>query len=492
MPYKTPILIACLLFASVMSYAAQTRASDNYNTWITEGKRGIQQQKQGFQTFKDEADRQFIGFLKAQWKAYDAFNGNVRDPKPKPVRIPKAPTIVEKNPVLITPTAQKILIREKPSGTGIKIEQAVTQGAHYVVGFFGKDLSYSTIKYPKLDLKNNVSNTLISDFWTAVSKSNADIHHKQLQQYRDSLQLTDWGYLLLVNELGKRIYATSPQGQVLFNWYMLLKAGFNARIAYNSYNIYLLIRSHQKLYATEYIAINGKQHYLIQLENKRVKMGRVFTYEGDYPGALKSLDLEVKPMPMFSNKHTQRKLSFAYGKNKYVIHTRYNKYLIDYLRTYPDLDLAFYLNSGVDNTIGNNLLDEFRYIIKGKSTTEAAELLLRFVQTGFTYQTDKQQFGRENYLFIEETLYYPASDCEDRVVLYAWLVKNLLGLELIGLKYPGHVATAVLFEQEVKGEKIIFNGKKYTIADPTYINANLGMEMPSLKGKKRTIISYSQ
>jgi len=60
-------------------------------------------------------------------------------------------------------------------------------------------------------------------------------------------------------------------------------------------------------------------------------------------------------------------------------------------------------------------------------------------------------------------------------------VKELLEIDVIGLKYPGHIATAVKFNDSVKGESIDYQGETYTICDPTYINAQVGIAMPEYK-----------
>ena len=85
--------------------------------------------------------------------------------------------------------------------------------------------------------------------------------------------------------------------------------------------------------------------------------------------------------------------------------------------------------------------------IKGKSQKDAANILIDFVQTAFEYQTDDVQFGYERPLFADETFFYPYSDCEDRSILFAHLVKDLLGLDVVLLYYPGHLATAVKCKQ---------------------------------------------
>ena len=91
-------------------------------------------------------------------------------------------------------------------------------------------------------------------------------------------------------------------------------------------------------------------------------------------------------------------------------------------------------------------------------------------------------------MFPEETLYYPYSDCEDRSILFAWLVHNLLGMDVVGLDYPGHVATAVRFKGKVAGDAVMYNGKRYMVTDPTYINASAGMTMPNFKKNKPGVI----
>lgn len=52
----------------------------------------------------------------------------------------------------------------------------------------------------------------------------------------------------------------------------------------------------------------------------------------------------------------------------------------------------------------------------------------------------KHRFGIERTLFAEEMYYYPYSDCEDRSILFARLVKDLLGLMVVLLYYPGGIS----------------------------------------------------
>ena len=85
----------------------------------------------------------------------------------------------------------------------------------------------------------------------------------------------------------------------------------------------------------------------------------------------------------------------------------------------------------VSDEVASSILPPLQDAIQGKTETDAANILLNFVQTAFLYQTDHEQFGYEKPFFVEETFYYPYCDCEDRAVLYAYLVKELLGLDIV-------------------------------------------------------------
>jgi hypothetical protein len=89
---------------------------------------------------------------------------------------------------------------------------------------------------------------------------------------------------------------------------------------------------------------------------------------------------------------------------------------------------------------------------------------------------------------VDETLLYPASDCEDRSILFAALVRELLGLEVVGLLYPGHMATAVKFNAPGAGDVVQVGGVTWTVADPTYLGADAGQAMPQFKTVTPTLI----
>jgi hypothetical protein len=117
--------------------------------------------------------------------------------------------------------------------------------------------------------------------------------------------------------------------------------------------------------------------------------------------------------------------------------------------------------------------------IDGKKASEAMNFVLSFVQKSFKYEQDNKQFGKEKVMFAQETLYFEKSDCEDRAVLFSYLIKELFDVSVIGVKYEDHMATALYIPLD--GEKVKSGSREFVIADPTYINAIIGETMPKYR-----------
>jgi hypothetical protein len=105
---------------------------------------------------------------------------------------------------------------------------------------------------------------------------------------------------------------------------------------------------------------------------------------------------------------------------------------------------------------------------------------MHFTRYAFLYERDTDVFGREKRFSPEETLLYDYSDCEDRAALFFCLVKEIYNLPMIVLVYPKHVSIAVEFEKPI-GQTIVYNGKKYTVCEPTPKEDFLLQTVASLK-----------
>jgi len=64
-------------------------------------------------------------------------------------------------------------------------------------------------------------------------------------------------------------------------------------------------------------------------------------------------------------------------------------------------------------------------------------------------------------------------------VLFASLVKRLFGISAVGLKYSDHMSTALYIPME--GDSVRVGRRRFVVADPTYINANIGEQIPKYR-----------
>lgn len=480
----------------------------------------MQQQQNEYQEYKDKRDKEFTNFLQSQWKEMDVFKGIKRDPAPKPVAMPVAkpkpePVVVtspqakpqpdytqrpetkpavKPQPIAVvkpTPVIKPVQIKQPPVKPVVKpVVVSVPKGAPAKIDYFGHSLTFYYDRKLKARLSGRLDEKAISNFWSELSKADYDALLAQLNKQRAPLQLNDWSYALLINELAKSIYREQKNEQSLFTWFMLIKANYQARLAYGKYRVFLLLPTQQRLYSVAYFTFDGTRYYALGMDGNKAKPGKVFTYNGQYPGANKVFNMSMNQNLNTRSNKRSRQVGFVYNGKRYNVNVGHDKNTIEYLKTYPQMDIGQYFMSRVNADIGNPLLSQLRNIIKGKSEEEAVNIILLFVQNAFKYKTDQGQFGEENYLFPEETMYYPYSDCEDRSVIFAWLVRSLTGLDVVGLDFPGHIAAAVKFNGRISGDSVRHNGQLYMVTDPTYINASAGMTMPDYKKVKPKVISF--
>lgn len=279
-----------------------------------------------------------------------------------------------------------------------------------------------------------------------------------------------------------------PERKMLV-WFFLNKGGYDAKLGYTKEGVVkVMVPADKELYGVTYYTFSGKRYYVIDVFGKTDDVQSLYTYKGSYPDAANELVLTRMQYPNLGFAGFARELKFEYEGKEYKIQAIANRYSIAFFNNFPQADLAVYTGAKAPDWIDQTILPEIKKIVDGKNPRDAVNIILRFVQTAFEYKTDDIQFGKEKFLFTEETVYYPYSDCEDRSVLFAYLVGKILGFDIIMLDFPGHIAVAVDLGQFNTGAVVEYKGKNYSVTDPTYINATAGMVMPQYRNESPEII----
>ncbi len=476
------LLIAWLLGLPGNGLLAQDQ--DEFQKWLKKDQRE-------FNKFVEQQDRDFAEFLKKNWQSFQTKQGLKSFKKPKPTRIPTAPSkpepkishppnIIEKLP---PPPPKPEPVLPKPPAVTHALKSASFD-------YFSQPVVIAFQKRLHLNLTPPLTNEKISKVWLKLASVDQKEILKQLKNYKTNLALNDWGFVHFVYQTACNLIGNGGQEAIAYTWFLLNKSGYDAKIAFKRNRLFLLMPSLNLMFERPFVVINHQKYYFITFKGNADLKGKILTYRGSYQNANQPLALNINRLPKLPQKAHKRLVHFTYAGKRYTVPLEYDWEVVRFFKNYPQTELKLYFEAPASSYLRYSLLKALRELVKGKNEQNAVNLLLRFVQTGFQYRTDDQQFGHEKYMLPDETVYYPSCDCEDRAVLFAYLVRNVLGLEVIGLDYPNHVATAVRFHSPISGNSITYRGKQFVICDPTYVNADAGMVMPAFKGVIPKVISF--
>jgi hypothetical protein len=316
---------------------------------------------------------------------------------------------------------------------------------------------------------------------------------KALQKRRDELGLSDWGYYLYLRDLSAQLYGDgAPNEQTLWTWFMMMKSGYGARVGYRRNEIFLMLPVKQKIFGRPQMYIDGQRYYLM-VESMN---GSLRTYEGQHSTADRALHLDEASLPAVEASSEQRTVAFTFQDKRHELEIAYNPATVEYLQAYPNVELGVLFRAGVSSEARASIEKALQPLVADRGPRASLNLLLKFAQFATDYQCDQNHFGEERFLFPEETLASDYSDCEDRAVLLAYLVRTLLERQMVGLKWSNHVALAVRAGNGLPAKSsdrtVTVDGATYIFADPTYIGSTLGMEMPVIEGKTPEIIAFGK
>ena len=331
----------------------------------------------------------------------------------------------------------------------------------------------------------NMRENAIADAYEAMCKADYKALVDDCRKVKKEFNLNDWGIFLFVREASKTL-CTDENAAVVMQQFLLNELGYKSKMARRAdrNQMLLFVAADCQVYGHPYFTKDGLNYYNLT-SNESCQF---YMCQEDSPKAKSKLNMQVNHAPalnagMVNSVHKNRSGSVA-------VSVDVPKSLMEFYGSMPQCDYSVYVNAEVNPSVASKVLSTLAPLVNGKGEAEAANLLINFVQTGFQYATDQEQFGYEKPFFVEELFYYPYCDCEDRSVLYSYLVRNLLKLDVVLLDYPNHIATAVCFNENVSGDFVTVGGKKYVVCDPTYIGASIGKAMPQFKNVAAKVLKY--
>lgn len=509
---KRLTLIGLALF-SVATLNAQVeddwlkKMKDEQNNALKEFEQFKQQAYQEYENFRKQANEEYARFMEEAWKSFDTQPAEEPPAKPKPhVPLvdntepspapapdpnsntrPARETVRVPDPVTLTQIPRPDLTQtERPKPIEPIVPSAVPMTAAQNVFLYGSSFPFHLDNYEVPKLKD-ASEKSVAKMWKQLSDPSYDYLIAECLQQRESHNLCDWAYVKLTQQVAEQQFGKGTNEAIVMQMYLLTQSGYQMRIGRDDDNhLLLLMGSKEKIFRYCYYTMGGIKFYILDRKYNKKSM---HVFDHAFPKE-KSLSLALTQPDLQVDKTEERTItSKRYPSVSVTVQT--NRNLIDFYNDYPiNFNWHYYSLASLSPVIKESLYPALRKAIEGKTDLEAANILLNFVQTGFQYQTDDMQFGYERPLYPDETFYYSYCDCEDRSILLSCLVRELLGLEVVLLDYPTHIATAICFNQPVEGDYLVMDGKNYIISDPTYIGAMVGQCAPKYKTISPKVIRF--
>lgn len=482
-----------------LALAASTANAQDFREQYEQFK---QQAQQTYSDFRAEANTKYCEYLKLAWESYKQMPVQ-KKPKEKPVPPVVLPEndktpVVDIRPILLdsvlTPSPIRI-VQPKPIAP-IKDVPTVAPYSHHF-SFYGTLMSARLPQQrdTKLTLLNSsCSKENVAEAWASLSTHAYDNTLRDCLALRSSYRLGDYAYLLMLRSLSENYFGRASNASVMLTAWLFCQSGYKMRLGKANDRLVLLYASNQVIYDVPYYYVDGIECYVLVKKGEKFS-GQITACNVSFPGE-QPLSLEMSESMALTDEESEIRTVKSRRYPNISIDVSVNKNLIafenDYLSSYKDGNFmtrwAMLANTPLQESTAQEIAEQMKPLLSGKTQLEQVEMLLNWVQTGFVYEYDDKVWGEDRAFFAEETLYYPYCDCEDRAILFSRLVRNLVGLKCALVYYPGHLAAAVHFNKEVKGDYLLVNGEKFTIADPTYINAPVGLSMPKMVDKSATAI----
>ena len=447
-----------------------------------------------FEAFRKRINDEYAAMVRKAWGEYNAMRGiPLPDDNPLPPVI--YPMDGEAEPIKDKPMPIDEIIPlpapEPQPAPIVPIEEKPTPSVEERFEF----IFYGTTMRLRLDDKmrfamDGCDENTVAEVWNWLAESEYENTVNDCLALRTKYKLCDWAYLSMLRAMTTEFFGEWGDEATMLTAFIYCQSGYQMRLANGDGRLFMLYASRHTIYGTGYWDVDGEKFYALGECPQQIRI-----CQAAYPKE-KPLSLMITSEQLLTLRQSrQRSLqSRDYADVRATVKT--NENLIAFFDTYPSSMIgddfgtrwAIYANTPMSEEAAGTLYPSLRTAIDGKPQREAVERLLDFVQTAFTYEYDDKVWGGDRAFFAEETLYYPYCDCEDRSILFSRLVRDLLGLDVVLVYYPNHLATAVRFTDKVADDHIILQNDKYTVCDPTYIGAPVGATMPDMDNTTAKII----
>lgn len=480
------LLFAFLMFIDPVFIFCQT-INDFKEIWVNESREYLLNNQKplpflqsGFHYFSRQQDDIFTEVLEGSWENISVIQGT---PVPKSRKYNPAPAFIYEDASYHNPQFLPcIAIEKNPQESGelsanlprIRKPEYITSSLNKLnFKFYGNTIAIAYDRLLALPVNLPVTNTTIVEYWKIFLAGNNQHLIDQLLTFRDRLGLNEWGYFKLLKIASEALYPNDETGATLLTWGLMVHSGYDVKIGYNQLGISVLYKTTNKIYGVPYVKINNAEYYIDQ----PISSFPIKSYVPQHRGASGAIHLNVSQSLNFQGEIETKKIAFSWDKKLYEFNLKYNPEVTRFLEEYPQTDPEILFGAPFTQLALESIQKQLKPVIAGMKKEAGAAFLQQFVQKSFAYRPYNDLYGYDRFMFPEELLFKDESNDKGKALLYAWMISHLLNQKAALVEFPGFYSVAISMDQPMDGDNFLLNGRKYTIADPTFDNAPLGLLM---------------
>ncbi len=337
------------------------------------------------------------------------------------------------------------------------------------VNFYGHHLNVSydqqlsSLRFYNLDQKE-ITHKL--DYYR-----NANLHSSisNLKSHIRHYALDDAATSILIDKYASRITNSSHSNQSTFVKYLVMKeleydviltkTGTRLNCMGNlsfTPGRYIYIRYADKLYKDLNFANRKNQGKHLIFRDKKITRRRI--ERNTYSAPRINANIASKPV------------SFSFGVEKHSFNAESNASLTEFLGDLPLFEVGHeFTDISMSDEMNTSTIEYLSGQVEDRETVDAVRFLLAFVQQVVPYGSDYAKYGEERFYYPEETIMAKSADCEDKAMLLAYLCKEVLDINTVGLffKEDEHLSLGIEIPGYAPSCSFGYAGKTYVSCEPT-------------------------
>jgi len=216
-----------------------------------------------FNEYVQEIDKEFAGYLAENFKEYALKKSEKKETGPKPDKIPRYTEIPQWKPeeINISGNESDITPNEIILPVVKRSEPDHFETRHFAFDFFGSEIAVDCDKNMLASPRKIHTAEDVAAYWEEMSKVYYNHLLNQFNIYYQNLNLNDWAYYQLIRQFSAKAYPSDENMQNLLTWYLLTRAGYKNRIAFDNSHTYVLVSSVYPL-AGSFVRLNNINYYL--------------------------------------------------------------------------------------------------------------------------------------------------------------------------------------------------------------------------------------